>query len=157
MHEQHCTSSQIRTQPHPPHAMVTVSPRTAAVAQKPGKVSTEPGCAADVVCSSVLIVANTTRPCRVSGKSNLAREGEMFHKLRLSYHTVKCSSAECVGQKCEASRDADILHGLDVPRKCTSSSLLLTLLSRSPVLAPTCTEHLRIKERERKSRSGRHD
>ena len=50
--------------------------------------------------------------------------------------------AKRTGQGCEA----DILHGLDVPRKCTSSSLLLTLLSRSPVLAPTCKEHEKTKK-----------
>ena len=47
---------------HPPHAEVTVSPRMRAVAQNPGKVSTEFGCAADVVWSRVLMVTKTTSP-----------------------------------------------------------------------------------------------
>ncbi len=47
---------------HPPHADVTVSPRMRAVAQNPGKVSTEPGCAAEVVWRRVLMVTKTTSP-----------------------------------------------------------------------------------------------
>ncbi len=39
-----------------------VSPKSAAVDQKPGNDSTELGCAAVVVCRSVLIVANTMSP-----------------------------------------------------------------------------------------------
>ena len=119
------------------------------MAQKPGKVSTEPGCAADVVCSSVLIVANTTRPCKAPGKSHLAREGDAPRFPTIHSGVVQHVLVRGV----RLVKRQTFMHGLDVPRNHTSSSLLLTLLSRSPVLAPSCMKHQKIK----KGRSERHN
>jgi len=47
---------------HPPQAVATVSPKIGAAAQKAGSVSGLVGWAAEAVCKSTLIVANTMRP-----------------------------------------------------------------------------------------------